>query len=194
MAAAIIGRASVRASERRRKAHAVFTEQQKDVRQWLDSFDHDHSGSWNKVELKIFMTSHGKAPPTDEDVYTVFKWADKSRDGELFDAEILFAVATWTAMLQEKTFVDECFAKYDTDGSGMFDLNELKDCLTDLNSGEAPTEFELKALMNEIDSNHTGTVESHELIPAVQRWFVHCEHVESEKKQAEKRSFICALM
>ena len=53
--------------------------------------------------------------------------------------QVKFAIDLWNAYENNCKDLDECIAKYDADGSGDIDKDELTLLLSGLNDGHAPT-------------------------------------------------------
>ncbi|XP_074655382.1 neo-calmodulin-like [Tubulanus polymorphus] len=69
----------------------------------------------------------------------------------------------------------EAFASFDRNGDGKISLEELQDVLGTL-LGQAPDEDGLQKIMNEIDTDRSGTIEFSEFLELMQKKF----HAETE--------------
>jgi len=92
--------------------------------------------------------------------------------------ELEAAILIWKNYLENKTFIEEKMAKYDTNHSGKLELDQLKALLTDLNDGKPIKDDEARAVMEEADGvagNKTGGVNKMELMGAISVWYGYVE-------------------
>ncbi|KAJ3071188.1 hypothetical protein HDU98_005705 [Podochytrium sp. JEL0797] len=68
---------------------------------------------------------------------------------------------------QEISEFREAFALFDKDGNGVITCDEMGQVMRSL--GQAPTDEELKDLMNEVDVNGNGTIEFQEFLQMMSR-------------------------
>jgi len=65
----------------------------------------------------------------------------------------------------------EFFNRHDLDGNGVVDATEMRSLLADL--GEYPTKEEFDVLMNQMDTNHDGTIQYSEFHESMKRYIKH---------------------
>jgi len=65
----------------------------------------------------------------------------------------------------------EFFNRHDLDGNGVVDATEMRGLLADL--GEYPTKEEFDALMNQMDTNHDGTIQYNEFHDSMKAYIKH---------------------
>eukprot|EP00756_Hemistasia_phaeocysticola_P009483 Hpha_TRINITY_DN14900_c0_g3::TRINITY_DN14900_c0_g3_i1::g.143446::m.143446 len=105
---------------------------------------------------------------------------DRTRGPSLTGA----ALGTKEAML-----VKETFKRYDKDGTGKIRRNELKDMMTDLNSGIYPTQQEVDHVMWFSDTAGNGYLTEPEFEQAVTFWYI---HTMEERERA--RNHCCTVL
>ena len=98
-------------TERRQLAHARFELYFAKSNKWIEMFDMDGSKTLDKEELRIMMLEIGKMQPTDEELEQVLLQSDLNGSGDIDLMEVKLSVAAWSAMRQEKAYIEELFTK-----------------------------------------------------------------------------------
>jgi len=70
-----------------------------------------------------------------------------------------------------ETLLKEFFKKHDLDNNGVVDATEMRSLLADL--GEFPTKEEFDTLMNQMDTNHDGTIQYAEFHASMKSYIKH---------------------
>ena len=83
--------------------------------------------------------------------------------------------------------------RYDTNRSGMLEVNQLQIFLTELNDGFPATLEEAQDIIEEVDKSKTGAVNHDELQPAIQSWFVKCA-IAKDAAEKKQKSATCIVM
>jgi len=76
---------------------------------------------------------------------------------------------------EDAQFIDEVWAKYDQDEDGAIEFEEVKQLMTEINEGIAPSTKEVKMLIKVADADRSGTIDKRELKKLIGRWFVIAE-------------------
>lgn len=120
-------------------------------------FDINGDGTIELNEIKQVMRKLGQNP-TEDELKEMISTVDDNGDHEIDFEEFL-------VLMKSRTDVDpkdpekelkDAFAVFDTDGNGSIDRKELKRLMKKL--GQALTEAEVDAMMDEVDINGDGTI------------------------------------
>mmetsp|Transcript_28053 Transcript_28053/g.70455 ORF Transcript_28053/g.70455 Transcript_28053/m.70455 type:complete len:178 (-) Transcript_28053:26-559(-) len=76
---------------------------------------------------------------------------------------------------EDVAFIDEIWAKYDSNDDGSIGFREVKDLMTEINEDIAPSDREVKMLVKVADADNSGTIDKQELRILIGRWFVLAE-------------------
>ena len=85
-----------------------------------------------------------------------------------------------------KNSIDEKFSKYDLNGSGDLDKQQLQNMMTDLNDGIKPSDDEVDLIMNIADTSKTGVINRWEVRRAVEEWYTYAAIANDKRKQKEE--------
>ena len=91
-------------------------------------------------------------PPTPEAVEWNMRSSDVSGTGKLRLKELEHAIHVYSGYLRHKAHIDDVFERFDADGDGQLDRDELRAYVrADLNDGVDPTEEDLDAIIAKCD-------------------------------------------
>eukprot|EP00536_Pseudo-nitzschia_multiseries_P006996 jgi/Psemu1/286820/fgenesh1_pg.156_\ len=128
-----------------------------DLKEAFAMFDINGDGTIELNEIKQVMRKLGQNP-TEDELKEMISTVDDNGDHEIDFEEFL-------VLMKSRTDVDpkdpekelkDAFAVFDTDGNGSIDRKELKRLMKKL--GQALTEAEVDAMMDEVDINGDGTI------------------------------------
>ena len=96
--------------------------------------------------------------PTEQELIEMISSVDDNGDKEIDFEEFLILMKSRTEIDPQdpEKELKDAFAVFDTDGSGSIDRKELKRLMKKL--GQALTEAEVDAMMDEVDSNGDGEI------------------------------------
>ncbi len=106
-------------------------------------------------ELQQVMRKLGQNP-TESDLIEMINSVDDNGDNEIDFEEFLILMKSRIGERDPEKELRDAFAVFDTDGSGSIDRKELKRLMKKL--GQALTESELDAMMDEVDTNGDGEI------------------------------------
>mmetsp|Transcript_6793 Transcript_6793/g.16324 ORF Transcript_6793/g.16324 Transcript_6793/m.16324 type:complete len:223 (+) Transcript_6793:156-824(+) len=128
-----------------------------DLKEAFAMFDINGDGTIELHEIRQVMRKLGQNP-TDKELNEMISTVDSDGDKEIDFEEflILMKSRTETDPKDPDKELRDAFAVFDTDGSGSIDKKELKRLMKKL--GQALTEAEVDAMMEEVDSNGDGEI------------------------------------
>ena len=138
-------------------------------------FDLDGDNVINKKELGAVMRSFGENP-TEEDLKSLIKELDADGSQVLEFKEFLNLMASTNRLNmmmkrklteQQVDGIKEKFLHFDDDHDGAIDKGELRKVIESL--GQTPTDEELQALLDELDSDGTSVLEFPEFLELMQQ-------------------------
>lgn len=106
-------------------------------------------------ELQQIMRKLGQNP-SEEDIKEMIRSVDENSDGEISFEEFLSLMKSRVGTRDPEQELRDAFNFFDTDGSGAIDRKELKRLMKKL--GQALTEAEIDAMMQEVDENGDGEI------------------------------------
>ena len=108
-------------------------------------------------EIRQVMRKLGQNP-TEQELIEMISSVDDNGDKEIDFEEFLILMKSRTEIDPQdpEKELKDAFAVFDTDGSGSIDRKELKRLMKKL--GQALTEGEVDAMMDEVDSNGDGEI------------------------------------
>ena len=93
-------------------------------------------------------------------------------------------VQKWFKYMKEKKAIDDIFAKFDTNGSGVLERDQLIKLLKCYCANPEPDEGDVDFVLEKADLSGTGTMRPEEVLPAIAVW----------KELAEKKSSaVCVI-
>ena len=138
-------------------------------------FDVDGDKVINRKELGAMMRSFGENP-TEDDLNELMKEldADGSEVLEFKEFLTLMEKSNRLDVMMKRKLKDQQveeikqkFLKFDDDQDGAIDIRELRNVIESL--GQTPTEEELQALLDELDSDKTNLLEFPEFLILMQQ-------------------------
>mmetsp|Transcript_40982 Transcript_40982/g.82071 ORF Transcript_40982/g.82071 Transcript_40982/m.82071 type:complete len:198 (+) Transcript_40982:181-774(+) len=182
--------AGYRAAQKRKEAANVRRQEEVKLMHMIARYDKSNDGHLDKNELgDLLQDVNGGERPSEEEIQWVLQVADR-QDGNVSDQlginDVQVAINTWRAYRENKEHIDQVFAKYDQDGSGKLEFDDLKRMLTDLNDGVPPPDAEVQHVLKKADSKdgqEDGAVNRMEVVYAVAIWYARLDALENQKNQ-----------
>ena len=116
---------------------------------------HSNIGTIELNEIRQVMRKLGQNP-SEEELQEMISSVDDNGDKEIDFEEFLILMKSRCLEQDPEKELRDAFAVFDTDGSGSIDRKELKRLMKKL--GQALTEAEVDAMMDEVDSNGDGEI------------------------------------
>mmetsp|Transcript_254 Transcript_254/g.582 ORF Transcript_254/g.582 Transcript_254/m.582 type:complete len:219 (-) Transcript_254:58-714(-) len=171
-------------SEADRKRKAASERRRKLCKEIFEKYDTQKSGKLNRDQMMQLLTDISTSapqgvPPTQEELDFVMQSSDVAgtflggSDGEIDASELRSAVAYWVTYVDNRPFLEESFAKFDTNQSGKLDQMELKNYLVSLNGGLDVTDKEVAWVFKMADLSKDGQLSKQELMKATLHWYVY---------------------
>jgi Ca2+-binding EF-hand superfamily protein len=113
------------------------------------------TGTIELDELQQVMRKLGQNP-TEKELKEMIKSVDDNGDCEIDFEEFLLLMKSRIGHRDPEQELRDAFAVFDSDGSGAIDRKELKRLMKKL--GQALSEAEIDAMMNEVDENGDGEI------------------------------------
>jgi Ca2+-binding EF-hand superfamily protein len=113
------------------------------------------TGTIELHELREVMGKLGQNP-SEKELSEMIGSVDDNGDNEIDFDEFLILMKSRIGERDPEKELRDAFAVFDTDGSGSIDRKELKRLMKKL--GQALTEGELDAMMDEVDANGDGQI------------------------------------
>jgi len=136
-------------------------EQKQEIKEAFDLFDTDKSGSIDYHELKVAMRALGFDVRKAE-IIKLMKEYDRNETGQI---EYLDFVDIMTQKMADRDPEEEmrkAFALFDDDQTGAISIKNLRRVARDL--GEALSDDELQAMIEEFDKNNDGVIDEAEFM------------------------------
>merc|ERR1711907_235389 len=126
-----------------------------DLKEAFAMFDINGDGTIELSELKQVMRKLGQNP-TEDELKEMISSVDDNGDHEVDFEEFLVLMKSRIEHDDPEKELKDAFAVFDTDGSGSIDRKELKRLMKKL--GQALSEAEVDAMMDEVDANGDGEI------------------------------------
>merc|ERR1712072_10533 len=143
------------------KPKEMTAEQKKEVKEAFDLFDTDGSGAIDAKELKIAMQALGFEPTSDE-IAKMMKDIDADGNATVEFEEFLEMMEGKMSGKDPVEEMKKAFKLYDKDGKGKITIDDMKRVGKEL--GEALSEDELQAILDESDRDGNGTLTEDEFV------------------------------
>ena len=114
------------------------------------------------------MTEMEGSPPTQEELDFIIKLGDRSGDGCIKRTEWTAIMLDWHKYTKEKDRLQQLMTKYDKNGSGRLEKDELTCFLTGINNGKECTDEQIDWVMREADIFGDGAVRTQAIIKATE--------------------------
>ena len=121
-------------------------------------------------ELQQVMRKLGQNP-SEAELVDMINTVDDNGDNEIDFEEFLILMKSRIGERDPEKELRDAFAVFDTDGSGSIDRKELKRLMKKL--GQALTEAELDAMMDEVDTNGDGEISFEEFKAMMVRFWLY---------------------
>ena len=129
------------------------------------------SGTIELHELQLVMKKLGQNP-SEHELIEMINSVDDNGDNEIDFNEFLVLMKSRIGERDPEKELKDAFAVFDSDGSGSIDRKELKRLMKKL--GQALTEGELDAMMDEVDTNGDGEISFEEFKAMMVRCGLRC--------------------
>lgn len=152
---------SVASVPRVRRRRELTDEQRQEIKEAFDLFDTDKDGFLDYHELKVSMRALGFDVKKVE-VQKILKDYDRQGDGLISERDFTEVV---TEKMLERNPVEEmlkAFKLFDDDNTGKISLRNLRRVAREL--GEEMSEEELKAMIDEFDTDNDGEISQEEFL------------------------------
>jgi len=137
--------------------HGLSEDEVADLKEAFSMFDIDGDGTITIVELKEVMKSLGQNP-TEKELKQMIKSVDDNGDNEIDFEEFLILMSSKKPSSDDPDKeLRDAFAVFDDDNSGSISRLELKKLMKNL--GQALSDAELDAMMDEVDTDGDGEID-----------------------------------
>lgn len=126
-----------------------------DLKEAFAMFDINGDGTIELNEIRQVMRKLGQNP-TEDELKEMISTVDDNDDHEIDFEEFLVLMKSRTVVDDPEKELKDAFAVFDSDGNGAIDRKELKRLMKKL--GQALTEAEVDAMMEQVDSNGDGEI------------------------------------
>ena len=127
-----------------------------------------------REELHSFMVQlNGGMHVSKAAVDYVLLISDVHDPTQISPAQIKDALAYWRTLRLQQEEIDAHFDRYDKDGNGVLQRDEVKHLLDDLNEGIPVSSAEVSWAIHSADMDNSGTLNREELRAAVSWWYLH---------------------
>ena len=145
------------------------------VKEVFAKFDRDGSGMIDEAELQLVLMALNK-PCQDEDIKKYLAQGDLDGDGNISLSEFCVMVGIKyegdeeDPRVTEAEILKECFAVFDSDGSGYIERHEMMNIMCNLGTASfaAPSEETVDALLAEADIDGDGKISYNEFVRVMQ--------------------------
>eukprot|EP00435_Cladocopium_sp_Y103_P063335 s78_g24.t3 len=206
-AAAVVAQ---RVAEIRDEAETQAQEQRNaTVKEIFERLDDNGSGSLDREEVRSLLTQLNKGvQPTEEELTFVMKMAGEgtsiapgqraeTRSLEIGKDNLMAAVTCWR--VYQSSFADEksmgviLFKKFDPEGTGYLERDQLQAMLSDLSGGQDVTEDDLDFVIDQADVLQDGKISKMELNQAIAAWYQRQTLLQSEELGEPKVNSHCCF-
>lgn len=135
-------------------------EEREAIAKCFNEMDVDFSGSLNYEELSALLQKTYGMSPSDAELTTIIQAVDKSGDGVVSLDEFITAMATIPELRLAGDIFKwrAAFEKFDSDGSGFVDGDELLEMVKDLSGDAASSNEDIQSIMEQLDESNDGEV------------------------------------
>lgn len=151
-----------RAGRAGRAPRVELTEDQRlEIKEAFDIFDSDKSGSIDRHELRVAMRAMGFDVSKNE-ILEIMEAKDPDNTGSINFAAFQEVVGEKMAQRDPLEEIRKAFALFDDDHTGKISIKNLRRVAREL--GEAMTDDELQAMIDEFDTDHDGQINEAEFL------------------------------
>eukprot|EP00747_Dinoflagellata_sp_TGD_P136844 gnl/TRDRNA2_/TRDRNA2_175600_c2_seq15.p1 gnl/TRDRNA2_/TRDRNA2_175600_c2~~gnl/TRDRNA2_/TRDRNA2_175600_c2_seq15.p1 ORF type:complete len:223 (-),score=46.97 gnl/TRDRNA2_/TRDRNA2_175600_c2_seq15:263-931(-) len=159
----------------------------------IEKYDANGSGMLEANEVrKLLSDLNGGQLVSDDELCYIMVMGDTNASKGIGASELQHAVSVWMRYLQTHPEITPYLEKYDTNGNGRLEREELKIMLTELNDGVQVTDQEVEWVLEEADILGNSVITKPEMQRAVALWYVHME--KKEEAAAQKRKSLSSRM
>ena len=173
--AAVIARK--KQQKRREQLEKKAKAQEAQIDTLLEKFDHDHTGTLSRDEVKAMLTEVKREVTGDAASIVVDALLDKVLKATpdpnvLTRTEVLPAIKKYKAFLKHETGLNQLFERYDTDHDGQLSEDQLLGLLREIappphkHADDADAAF----VLSRCDADGSGGISRTELEPAMATW------------------------
>ena len=183
------------------------------VDEWFAKYDEDNNGYLDRDELTALLVHlHPGTPPPDASLVDelIEKARGSTTEAGATRAALRKVVRRYASYASNQKWIDDLFKKFDADGSGFFEQDELTALLKDTSPDGVVTAKDVAYIWEQCDPNGDGKISREELMPLVAEWKVVSERnmrqrdereaeqeikrLMKEEKKLEPKSGLCALL
>jgi len=140
---------------------------QKQIDEWFTKYDQDGNGQLSAEEMKQLLTFlHPGHEPNEEQMAMLNKYLGDDKQGDR--EEVRKVVSKFEAYVELGPQIDEAFAKFDADGSGQLEKEEVKKLVMHLDP--KATDGDVDYLYQLCDADGDGALGKVDLLPALGTW------------------------
>lgn len=166
---------------RRRRERAKQVEANKQqLDAWFDECDSDKSGLLDKAQLtalllRLYPEQTDVSDATLESLLALGEAFDTTGDGVddtrgVSRASMLLIIDRFGDYAKQRQFIDDAFAKFDTNASGSLEPAQLASFLGSLDASVKIDEGDVDFVLQQADVSGSGSIARDELLPAVGVW------------------------
>jgi Ca2+-binding EF-hand superfamily protein len=159
------------------------------VDKWFEKHDTNHSGVLERDQLEqLLMEIEPDASPNSQILQTLMSKAegrDTTGDGQVDTSgisreKILATVENYREYARQQGYLDVIFKKFDTNGSGKLEKNQLHKLLVQVSPDSEVAEADTEFVLEHCDLDGTNAISRDEVLPAIAKWK---ELVEEKQKK-----------
>jgi len=168
---------------------------------WFEEHDRDGNSVLDKDELKALLEDVSGSPPNDKVMQTAWASAELAADSSTMGVKreaIAEVVTRVMAYMKQHETIDPMFDKFDVDGNGTLDRQELKSLLVKVAKGKGltadkVTDADVNMVLKMSDVNGTNVIERDEVLYACAQW-TNLVVGRPDPPQEEKTSSVCGIL
>lgn len=149
------------------------------LRELLLKYDTDFTGNFSPSEMKTILKDiDANFEVTDEVVDMVIErtkimttgQAPGRKDDSILLEELLDAIWVFSSYMKQTHKIDALFREYDTDNTGKLEYEEIRQLMTDINDGIAPTNEQIDMILEHVGVKNESALGVSDVKPAVAVW------------------------
>jgi len=188
--AAAVRAGALRRTNLRKNAKQKHEAGMKRAQLLMAKYDTNKSGQLERSQMVALLTAYNFGTPVETAVVDdiMSNYADTSTDSLGITAhKINSAITSWRAYMKDFRFIEARLRKYDASKTGDLKRDEVKNMMTEMNKGTAPTDDDVDFVMERGDESKTGTISPNEMRRACALW----KEIIAEQKA---HSAVCLLL
>ncbi|KAL5469350.1 hypothetical protein EMCRGX_G030600 [Ephydatia muelleri] len=146
---------------RRRKRRELSEEHKQEIAEAFNLFDTDKDQAIDYHELKVAVRALGFEVKK-ADILKILKDYDKEGTGKISFQDFSEVMTDWMLQRDPREEIVKAFKLFDDDNTGKISLRNLRRVAREL--GENMSEEELRAMIDEFDTDHDGEISEEDFI------------------------------